>query len=281
VSPLKCGPTHRQGTTQSAPMSLKPLKWYKKLATKKGRLEAEAFLVEGPRAISHVMHQHAEAILEVLTTEESPPLYHRYPVRRVTESQLGSICHTKTPQGIAAVVRLPVHAYANDLPSPVGAKVLLLEDVQDPGNVGALIRTAAAFDFSGVLLTDKCADPFSPKCVQSTAGTVLAVWISRTPGYLELLGSLKQRGYACVAADLQGTEEPSMLGVQHKLVLALGNETSGLSSSLLHLADARLKIPLSPKAESLNVAACGAICMFLSCGHKTRSRHDPESSQSH
>jgi len=216
---------------------LKPLKWYKNLATMKGRLEAGAFLVEGDRAIKQVISNHPNEILEIITTEEPPPLYGRYSTRFVTDSQCRSICSTKTPQGIMAVVRLPSNIYSEHLPQDVGAKILLLEDIQDPGNVGTIIRTAVAFDFSGVILTDKCADPLSPKCVQSTAGTLLCVWIRRTIHYLELMEALQEDGYTLVAADLDGGAEPSILSQQNKLLLALGNEASGLSKALLDIAN--------------------------------------------
>ena len=244
---------------------LKPLKWYKSLATAKGRLEAGAFLIEGDRAIKQVIDSHPHEIVEIITTEELPPAFRNHPVRFVTDSQLRSICSTKTPQGAIAVVRIPLDTYSDHLPENIGTRILLLEDVQDPGNVGTLIRTASAFNFSGVILTEKCADHLSPKCVQSTAGTVLSLWVRRTSHYLELAETLKQRGYTLVVADLNGTEGPSILGFLNRLVLALGNEAAGLSKSMLNASNYRLKIPIArEKAESLNVAACGAICMYLS-----------------
>ena len=242
---------------------LKPIKWYKSLATAKGRLEAQAFLVEGQRAINQIMAVQPEAVLEILSTEDTPA-YSEYHIRILTDSQFNSICSTKTPQGIAAVVRIPADIYSDRLPAGTGGKVLLLEDIQDPGNVGTLIRTAAAFDFAGVILTDKCADPLSPKCVQSAAGTVLSLWVRRTPDYLGLVERLKRNDYTLVATSLDGEDSPQVLQ-KDKLLLALGNEASGLSPALLEMSDHRLKIPVARhKAESLNVAACGAICMYLS-----------------
>ena len=253
------------------PAPLKPLRWYKKLATKKGRLEAGAFLVEGDRAIKQIISSHPDEIIEIITIEEPLPAYHNYTVQLVTESQLRSICLTRTPQGTMAVVRLPMDMCADYLPEAVGNKVLLLEDIQDPGNVGTLIRTAAAFDFSGVIMTENCADPLSPKCVQATAGAVLSVWFRRTKRYLELTKLLRKGGYTLIAAELNGVAEPSILHRQSKLLLALGNEAAGLSRALLDEADYRLRIPtVREKAESLNVAACGAICMYLSSTETAR-----------
>lgn len=244
---------------------LKPLRWYKKLATKKGRVEAGTFLVEGDRAIKQIITSHPEEIIEILTVEEPLPVYRNYRVRLLTESQFLSICITRTPQGSMAVVNMPADIYSDYLPEDVGNKILLLEDIQDPGNVGTLIRTAAAFDFSGVIMTENCADPLSPKCVQATAGTVLSVWLRRAIHYLELAVALRKDGYTLIATELNGIAEPSIISSHSKILLALGNETAGLSKALLSTADYRLRIPtICEKAESLNVAACGAIFMYLS-----------------
>jgi TrmH family RNA methyltransferase len=244
---------------------LKPLKWYRALGERKGRLEAGTFLVEGERAIRQIMAGHPDAVLEIIAIESVVPAYKDYPVRLVTESQFRYISGTQTPQGVMAVVRLPPDIYTSRLPGDVGHKILLLEDIQDPGNAGTLIRTAAAFGFHGVILTENGADPFSPKCVQSTAGAVLSVWLRRTPNYLELVQELKNKDFTMVAADLAGNVGPQVLRDVKKLLLSLGNEAAGLSKALLDMADDRLCIPIArEKAESLNVAACGAILMYLS-----------------
>jgi TrmH family RNA methyltransferase len=245
---------------------LKPIKWYKELADRERRKAAHAFLVEGERVIGQIIAISPHAIKEILSTQEPSPIYSKYPQRQVTESQFKSFCTTQTPQSVAAVVRLPMDTYSNSLPDTTGNKILLLEDVQDPGNVGTLIRTAAAFGYSGVILTDKCADPFSPKCIQSTAGAVLSLWIRRTRQYLELTEELKSSGHVLVAMELSGLDDISVLQGREKLLLVLGNEAAGLSPSMLDISDYRVKVPvIQEKAESLNVASCGAICMYLSC----------------
>ncbi len=254
-----------QQMTERHTPALKPLKWYRNLATRNGRLEAGAFLVEGDRAIEQVVHNNPGEVLELLTTAELPLRYRGFARRVLTEGQLHSISSTKTPQGTIAIVRLPLDTYTDQLPASAGERVLLLEDVQDPGNVGTLIRTAVAFGFSGVIMTEDCADLFSPKCVQSTAGTILALWARRTPRYLTLVEQLRQSGYTVVAADVDGHDTLDVLGKRDRLLLALGNEASGLTGSLLDTASHRVRIPtVRERAESLNVAACGAICMYLS-----------------
>ena len=243
---------------------LKPLKWYKELAGPEYRREYGVFLVEGDRAIRQIMVHHAAEITEIVSVSGPSDVYRRYDIRPVSASQFRTISQTRTPQGIMAVVRLPPETYSAGLPEKVGSRILLLEDIQDPGNVGTLIRTAAAFDFDGVVLTEKCADPFSPRCVQATAGGVLSVWLRRSDRYLELVQSLKEKGFTLMAADLEGRAAPPVLNGLKKVVMALGNEAAGLSGPLLSLSDYRVRIPIvRDKAESLNVAACGAILMYL------------------
>ncbi|MFC2004489.1 TrmH family RNA methyltransferase [Chloroflexota bacterium] len=194
-------------------------------------------------AIKQIIDSHPHKIIEILTMEEPLPVYYNYSVRLLTEKQFLYVCNTRTPQGSIAVVKLSADIYSGYLPEYVGSKILLLEDIQDPGNVGTLIRTAVAFDFSGVIMTEKCADPLSPKCVQATAGTVLSVWLRRTTHYIELANFLRQDGYTLIATELNGVAEPSILSRQNKLILGLGNEAAGLSNEVLNAADYRLRIP--------------------------------------
>lgn len=242
----------------------KSLKWYKELAEKKGRLGAGAFLVEGEKAIRQILVNHPEAITGIVAFEEPPLDFRKYPVRQVSESQFRYISSVRTPQGIAAVVKMPADIYTTRLPADAGRKILLLEDIQDPGNIGTLIRTAAAFDFSGLILTEKCADPFSPKVIQATAGAVLSLWLRVTAQYLDLVKALRQKAYPLLTAELNGRDGPAVMH-RNKFILALGNEAAGLSPGLRETADYHVRIPIArEKAESLNAAVCGGILMYLS-----------------
>ncbi len=242
---------------------LKPLAWYKSLHEAKDRRENCAFLVEGMRSISLIAQVSPKSILEIIALEDDrdvPPF--PCPVRRLTSSQFKSICLSKNPAGPLAVIAMQSDVESAVLPPNRGDRILVCEDIQDPGNIGTLIRTAAALDFSGIILSDKCADPFGPKAVSSSAGTILSVWIRRTPEYLRSVKGLVNAGFSCVAADLHGAD--SLLEIKPKrFALILGNEGNGLSKNALELATHRIKIPINgKKAESLNVAASGAICMY-------------------
>ena len=255
---------------------MKPVSWYKSLALPKNRRQYGYFLIEGKRAVDQVLTYHPGSVDELLCIDEassSTPLPDDIPVRKVSDANMKSICSSKTPQGIAALVRIPPDAYTSKVPeqSSPGGSVLLLEHIQDPGNVGTLIRTAAAFGVGGVILTDRCADPFSPKAVQSTAGSVLSLWVRKTDRYLPMVDELRGFGYRLVAADLDGSD-PLCFSDAAPHILALGGEGAGLTADVLDRCDCRVRIPIMPSgAESLNVAASGAIFMFImSAGRLSR-----------
>jgi TrmH family RNA methyltransferase len=188
-------------------------------------------------------------------------------VREVNARQFSKIASTRTPQGVLSVLRLPPDVYGEGVPDGDGGHVLLCEDIQDPGNVGTLIRTAAAFGFWGVILSDKCADPFSPKCVQATAGSALSLWLRRGRSYLAMADLLRRRNYRLAVAHVSAERKADWSG-GGPTVLALGNEGAGVSRDLLALADTTFSVPVeTARAESLNVAACGAVCMYVLSRH--------------
>lgn len=251
-----------------------PLKWYKTLATREGRLDTGLFLIEGIRSIRQVAEIRPDSISELVAVEGAE-LPGNYPVRMVTGQQFAQISSAKTPQGIMAVVKIPRHAYSDKLPVLPGEPLLLLEGIQDPGNLGTLIRTASAFRFSGIIMSEKCADPFSPKCVQSAAGAVLSPWIRRTCNYPELVNNLQADGYSLVAGCLDGESGLDTFKPE-KLIIALGNEAAGLSERILGLADYRYTVPIDRhQAESLNVAVSGGIIMYLASACRvSHEKHD-------
>jgi len=242
---------------------LRSLKWYRSLLSdSKVRQQEGFFLVEGFRAAEQIIKEFPESIDEILGTENTVAVYRKdFPTRILSQSQLDYISSLRSPQGIVAVVKLPPECYTPEIPQEYGTAILLLEHVQDPGNVGTLIRTAAAFNYSGVLLSSQCADPFSSKVVQASAGSILSVWIRRTDSYLQMVSQLKAEGLMILAADVHGQQHLDITGRDH--ILALGNEGAGLSSELLGISDYSFRIPFnSKKVESLNVAVSGAIAMF-------------------
>lgn len=244
--------------------SLRALSWYRELQQRKYRYQHGFFLLEGTRAIEQLVHAHPEAIDELLVTDAfiPPESFSCYVKRLLTSVQFKTIVTAATPQGVAAVVRLPPKCSSGVLPDVPGERILLLEDVQDPGNVGTLIRTAVAFNYSGVILSRLSADPFAPKAVQASVGALLNLWIRRVDTYINMVMELKTRGYALLGTDCAGCA-PIDFSQYNRFVIALGNEGSGLSENVLSLTDVRFAIPIDTTGvQSLNVAVSGAITLF-------------------
>jgi len=250
---------------QSTESALRPLKWYASLHKARGRKAEGFFLVEGLRAVEQILRNLPEAVDELLYVENCPAWDSGRPSRQLTEKQMRQVCASTTPQGLAVVLRLPHDVYSGELPNPPGRRILVLDDVQDPGNVGTLIRSAAAFDFDGVLLSEGSADPFGPKAVQATAGALGALWVRKTDAVFTVVQSLRQSGRPLVVADVNACHAPSELTQFTDFLLLLGNEAKGPSPHFLELADKAICIPMNvAKIESLNVAVSGAILMSAS-----------------
>jgi len=249
---------------------MKPISWYKSLSQPQHRREFGCFLIDGRRSVDHILTHRRESVSELLCVEDTAPSYQSQssdiPIRTISEAHMNTISPSRTPQGVCALVRIPDDIYTSKIPEAstvINGKILLLEHIQDPGNIGTLIRTAAAFGVDGVIMSDQCADPFSPKAIQSTAGSILSLWIRRSNNYLRMITELKNRGYKLIAADLQGDELQIQESCDIPRILALGSEGSGLSEDVINMSDRRVRIPISESgAESLNVAVAGGILMF-------------------
>jgi len=237
---------------------------YKKLHLKKMRTETGLFLVEGKRAVSQICDFFPGAVEEIACYENFVSRFKEFNVKIVTESQFKKFSSLKSLSGIAALVKIPEQTFSDSLPENTGTRLLFLDGVQDPGNVGTLIRTAAAFEFNGVILSDQCADPFSLKVIQSTAGSVLSLWIRKTDKYLQMILSLKKMGFSLVCADLKGSKSPSEIHESEPVILGLGSEGHGISDDIRNFADFTVKININrSNAESLNVAVSGGILMYF------------------
>lgn len=242
---------------------MKPLKWYQNLSSVKTRREEGCFLVEGQRAISQIHESAPDALEEVLCLEEQRGRYPQIPERIITRQQLRQITALTTPQGIAAVVALPDDIYSDRLPDHPGNRLLYLDDVQDPGNIGTIIRTAAAFGFAGVIMSEGCADPFGIKAVQASAGSLLSLWIRKTSSAPPLLADLQRGGHLLTGLDAHADTSLCDIKTGPKRILCLGNEGHGIGETIAVMIDETVRIPMDrSRAESLNVSVSAAIAMY-------------------
>lgn len=240
-------------------MKLRPIKWYQKLLTSKGRRKERRFLVEGIRQVEQMLESSPESVEEILVLEGTTLAAGALPVRTLSDNQMKSVSDSETTPPAIAVSIIPDSFYAEQVSDELPEAVLFLEDVQDPGNVGTLIRSAAAFGYDMILMTDGCADPYAPKVVRSTAGALMSVCLVKKNGY-ERLSELKEKGYQVVTADIDGGV--TSLSSVDKHIFALGNEGNGVSEKLIALTDEVYTIPFNQSCvESLNVAVAGSIGM--------------------
>ncbi|ATA60930.1 tRNA-rRNA methyltransferase [Geobacillus stearothermophilus] len=233
------------------------VKQWKKLLTKKGRDETGLFLLEGFHLVEEAVKSRAP-LVELMVDERTaiPPGWDvSVPVVIVTEAVMKAISSTETPQGIAAVCR--------KLPAELeGVKIALLIDaVQDPGNLGTMIRTADAAGIDAVILGEGCADVYNPKVVRATQGSLfhlpvvkgdLAQWIAR----------FKEQGIPVYGTALENAVDYRTVPPSSSFALLVGNEGSGVRREWLEMTTETIYIPIYGQAESLNVAVAAGILLY-------------------
>ena len=168
------------------------------------------------------------------------------------------LSYQKTPQGVFAVARLPKRD-ASDAP----ARSVILDGVQDPANVGAIIRSAAALGWTEVTLSEGSADAFSPKALRASMGAAFAVRVAYCESAAEKIKALREKGVACMATALsKGSVPITDTNRAGKIALVIGNEGNGLSDETIAACDLSVIIPISAAVESLNAAAASAVAMW-------------------
>jgi len=179
----------------------------------------------------------------------------------VSEKLLESVSYTKTPQGIVVLARRPE---ASEL--QLGSKPLLvvLHQINNPVNVGAILRTSEAAGAAGVITTKNTSDPFSPKSLRGAMGSAFRLPIWSGPAYTEMIEWCRQRGVATICSDVDATTSYTEIDWTGPSALILGPESTGLTPEELELADHRVSIPMKGMAESLNVAVAAGVLLFES-----------------
>lgn len=194
----------------------------------------------------------------------------RVPVIPVDEAGMAGLSETVSPQGLVAVcsfLDVPLSAVSGPL-------VAVLAEIQDPGNAGTVLRTADAAGAGGVVFTDGSVDPYNGKCVRSSAGSLFHPPVVRGISAVEAVTALRASGSRVLAADGYGESDLDELADAGELseptAWLFGNEARGLPSELAELADRRVRIPIHGRAESLNLAAAAAVCLYASARAQRR-----------
>ncbi len=210
-----------------------------------------AFVVEGKKSVEEALNS-GWKVLYCYTTDESL-VSAKFEI--ISEVEMSQISALSSPSAFLAVLSIPSLQLDND-----ATKVLYLDGVRDPGNLGTLIRTADWLGWTNIVLSSDCVEIWNPKVVQSTMGSIFKInIISDTSG--QWLQEAKTRGVRIYGADLNG-DSIKMEKPQFPLVMVLGSESHGIRPNAQALIDQKITIPSSGNAESLNVAIAGSIIMY-------------------
>jgi RNA methyltransferase, TrmH family len=237
------------------------LKYIQTLGQKKFRQEERIFIAEGPKIVAELLQARKQAVTEIYAVkewiEENTELLKQVNCTEITEQELERISQLSTPNKVIALVQ------QFEEPAGIVTKdrvTLVLDAVQDPGNLGTIIRIADWFGITQIVCSEDSADVYNPKVVQATMGSIARVNVA----YMDLeewLGA--QEDISIYAAMLGGMDITEMKRINEGIIV-IGNESKGISQGLLKMADTKITIPKKGNAESLNAAiATGIILSHL------------------
>lgn len=236
-----------------------------KLLRHVGRKRVGRFLAEGPNLVEAALER--GLVVEVFATESAAvrfaDLLVGAPVHEVTDRAAKALSDTVTPTGLVAVCTTP-EAALDDVLSGNPRLLLIAVDTSEPGNAGTLIRTADAMGADAVVLAGHSVDAFNGKCLRASAGSIFALPVLEAVDATELFAALQKSGLRVLATTLDGEVALDDVDLSRPTAWVFGTEAHGLAPELAAAADARVRIPMNGTAESLNVAAAAAICMYQS-----------------
>lgn len=223
-----------------------------KLHNKKRREETGRFLIEGYHLVNEAID--SKRIIEVLIVDENDIIDGVNNII-VNKEIINKLAKTKNPQNIIGVCEIQ-----NQI-KLTGNKFLILDNINDPGNLGTLIRTSLGFNIDQIILGEDCVDLYNEKVIRATQGALFKIPISKT-NLIDVIPILKKQGIFIVGTSLNHSNNLHDVFIGEKYAIILGNEANGIKEDILKLTDVNVKIEINNKLESLNVAVAGAILMY-------------------
>ncbi|WP_099467224.1 TrmH family RNA methyltransferase [Konateibacter massiliensis] len=230
----------------------------------KARKEEDVFIVEG---IKMFLEAPRELIRQVyvsktfLAKEDNKRLLGDINYEVLEDSVFLAACDTKTPQGILCIVQ-QLHYELSDILAKEPAHIMILEDLQDPGNMGTILRAGEGAGVSGIILSKNCVDIYNPKTIRSTMGSIYRVPFFYTEDTKNTIKTLQKNKISVFAAHLKKSQDYEKLDFTKGCAFMIGNEGNGLSEELSAMADSYLKIPMEGSVESLNAGVAASILMY-------------------
>ncbi len=236
-----------------------------KLLRHAGRKRSGRFLAEGPNLVEAAL---ARGMVEDLFATESAAdrfarLLGSTPFQLITEKAAKALSDTVTPVGLIAVCTRPEPGL-DELLDAAPQLVAVAVETSEPGNAGTLIRLADAMGADAVVLAGHGVDPYNGKCLRASAGSIFALPVLEMTDTAALIAALRTAGLQVLATTLDGDLSLDDAALAAPTAWLFGTEAHGLAADVAALADARVRIPMSGSAESLNVAAAAAICLYQS-----------------
>ncbi len=237
----------------------------KLLEKAKERRKSGCFPVEGIRMFRELPKERLQAVYvsERFEAEHrTDGLLKEMDYEVLSDSLFSKVSGTVSPQGILCLVRQEHYELKDLLPKDRPAMILVLESIQDPGNLGTMIRTGEGAGISGVLANKTTVDYYNPKTIRSTMGSIYRIPFVVVEDLKEAVCSLQKEGVRFAAADLSAELEYDEADYKGSCGFFIGNEGNGLSKELSDLADQKIRIPMEGQVESLNAAIAASLCMY-------------------
>lgn len=236
----------------------------------KARREQGLFVIEGRKMFEEAPK---EWLLQIYVSEtfemENKALLSGKTYETLSDSVFGAVSDTQTPQGILALVKIPEYPLERLL-LKTPAHLLILESIQDPGNLGTMLRTGEGAGIDGIILNRTTVDLFNPKTIRSTMGSIFRVPFFVSDDLLKTMRFLKERGVTLYAAHLDGAVSYEQPDYTKPAAFLIGNEGNGLSNEIAKMADLSVKIPMAGQVESLNAAISAALFMYEAARQRRR-----------
>jgi len=243
------------------------VKHIKKLKDKKYRDESNEYIIEGVKLIEEAVKENAK-IKKIIVCEDTTRTYEiptnvmleiaKYECVYVTDKIFSSITQVTNPQGIMAIIEKNTTNQEIDYSQDI---IIALDDVQDPGNLGTILRTVDSIGLNQIIVSKETADSFNPKVVRSTMGAIFRIKIIEVEDLKQTIKEMKKHHFKLMVTSLQ--TENSIYDIDfHKKIIVIGNESNGVSKEIQDMADEKAKIPMLGKTESLNASVAAGIVMY-------------------
>ncbi len=238
------------------------IKYFISLNDKKTRMNAKRFIVEGYHLVNEASKTN---LLEAIISTDEKELKKINNVKRylVNDAIINKIATTKNPQNILGIVKMLDHNITNLVPiiKENKTKLIMLDDVNDPGNLGTIIRTAAGLGYDGIIMSPNTVDLYNEKVIRSTQGVMFKIPIIKA-NLQEVIKMLKKEKVFCIGTALTNAKDVKHITKKDKFAICLGNEAKGISKEVLDNMDENVKIAMKNDVESLNVSIAAGIIMY-------------------